>query len=256
MRPQLHGNAVSSTVGPKWAFILAPHLEGEEMLRAEAAWAYCSTVLRRQTLRFLERSLWGLPCRLVDKITRRALRAQFSIDGAATLFHVEELGHTDGALLADFVCRLADIRNIWVCGDSERARRVYASLGTAEDVNATGFVLIDSLEGEAGLLLGTPEMREDFLDCMSVLIASQRSKSEPELAGSVPDWLPTPPATLRAASRSLRSDHLSGRTARWLSWVGEDLAAQKDALPLETYDLPLPKHGERHPRHNLELDGL
>ncbi|OLQ04727.1 hypothetical protein AK812_SmicGene12165 [Symbiodinium microadriaticum] len=94
---------------------------------------------------------------------------------------------------------LADLRNLLVCADSELARRTHKTLSPYEP--------------RLHLYL---EAREEFLDCLGVLIAAHRQRQE-TMAEQLPVWLPQPEAAgLRPPNFSLRSGHLSGALAAWL----------------------------------------
>eukprot|EP00913_Durusdinium_trenchii_P030251 g28341.t1 len=79
---------------------------------------------------------------------------------------------------------LADIRNLWLCSDSELARRAHQALApfaVAEEAELACLVLLDGARWPLPLLLRSSEAREDFLDCMSVLIAAHRQRLEKKL---------------------------------------------------------------------------
>jgi len=227
---------------PQWLAALAPGLDAEAAAQAADAWALCADDLRRRTRLFVGRAEAGVPCRLVDPKTRCALPARYVLDRAAAALRVEEAeaGGRGEAERLTRRCSLAEVQNIWVCSDSELACRALGDdirEGSA-DAELACIALIDVPEGPIGLVERSAEAREDFLDCMAVLVACQRLQSLPELAScGLPGRLPPPEARLRPIGRSLRSVHLSGPICMWLARAGEGLLAPpgKSRQPAATH---------------------
>mmetsp|Transcript_121049 Transcript_121049/g.258466 ORF Transcript_121049/g.258466 Transcript_121049/m.258466 type:complete len:402 (+) Transcript_121049:104-1309(+) len=219
----------SSEVAPAWLAALTPGLAGEEAKEAANAWAQCAEDLRRRTRQFLRTAICGVPCRLIDAVAGRAAPARYTIDEAVTQLSVEEESGEDRSARGRVTrcCSLARVQNIWVCKDSELARRTHATLhpadGLAPGIDPACFLLLDSPAGPIGLFESSVEAREDFLDCMASLIAACRLRSEPESASRLPGAPPPPEARLRPIGTSLRSVHLSGPICKWLAHTSEDL---------------------------------
>jgi hypothetical protein len=92
------------------------------------------------------------------------------------------------------------------------------------DADMACVMLIDGLNGPIGLVERSAEAREEFLDCMAVLIAAQRLKKEPEVACCRRVAGPPPPeARLRPFGKSLQSAHVSGPICTWLAQAADDL---------------------------------
>ncbi|CAK0817576.1 unnamed protein product, partial [Prorocentrum cordatum] len=201
---------------------IAPRLSGAEAARAAREWASRAEGLRRRTLLFLRRTSGGSPCRLVDQQTGLAAPARYRVEDGGAVLVVEELGSAPSREKA-FRCKLADVRNIWVCSDSELARRAHGALRRgAADAHLACVLLIDAPAGPLALVERSSEAREEFLDCMAVLVATQRLRAEPRLAAcAAPGGLPPPEARLRPPNGSLRSAHLSGPICAWLARAGE-----------------------------------
>lgn len=203
--------------------VLAQGLDAEEAAQAADAWALCADDLRRRTKLFVSRAEAGVLCRLVDPRTGSAVPARYSIDRATASFKIEEV---HGQSRQRRECRLAEVQNIWVCSDSKLACRALGGTihqGSA-DAELACIALIDVPEGLIGLVERSAEAREEFLDCMAVLIALQRLRSAPELACcGLPGRVPPPEAQLRPLGKSLRSVHLSGPICIWLARTGEGL---------------------------------
>lgn len=211
---------------PDWLAALAPGLAAEEAAHAAREWAQCAKDLRQRARAFVHIARAGVPCRLLDQVACQARPATYKLDNAAEVLSIQEDVMTVQSSQRGVVtCLIAELRNIWVCTDSPLARRAHASLGgSAADVDLACMVLLDAPAGPVGLILRSPEAREEFLDCMAVLISGERLRCEPSLARcDLPGGLPPPEAQLRHVGRSLQSVHLSGPICAWLAHVGEDL---------------------------------
>lgn len=220
------GRVLADGAVPEWIGALSPSLAGEQAVQAAEAWAQCAEDLRKHTRLFVQRAVCGVFCRRVDQSTGRSVQAKYRLDEAATTLIVEELAAPEVCCLVQ-ECRLAKVRNIWVCADSALARRIHGTTrtGTA-DADLACVLVIDDPDGMIAIVERSSEAREEFLDCMAVLIAAQRLQSEPELARCLlPGRLPPPEARLRPLGRSLQSMHLSGPVCVWLARVGDDLIA-------------------------------
>lgn len=211
---------------PEWLATLAPGLKAEEAACAAREWARCAQDLRRRTRAFVRHAWAGVPCRLLEQATSRPVPASYKLDNDGVVFTVEELSTSSEASGRRHTCLLAEVRNIWVCADSALARRLHGAIHGNADADLACVVLMDAPAGPVGLVLRSSEAREDFLDCMAVLIAAQRLRSEPGLARcDLPGGLPPPEAQLRPSGKSLQSVHLSGPICSWLAKVGEELFA-------------------------------
>jgi len=232
-----YGEATPERAG--WLPALAPGLDAEVVAQAADAWALCAEDLRRRTRLFVSKARGGVPCRLVDPRTGVANVAKYTLDPADAALCVEEVeaASIDAETQLRRRCRLAEVQNIWVCSDSELACRALGDTihqGSA-DAELACMALIDVPDGPIGLVERSAEAREEFLDCMAVLIASQRLSNAPELACcGLPGRLPPPEAQLRPIGRSLQSVHLSGPICVWLARAGEGLlpvAATNSVVP-------------------------
>lgn len=211
---------------PDWLAALAPGLVAEEAAHAAREWGDCAKDLRQRARAFVRSTQAGVPCRFLDQVACQARPATYKLDEAAKVFIIqEEQAPTQSTKRIPVMCLIAELRNIWVCADSPLARRAHMALSdAATEADLTCMVLLDAPAGPLGLLLRSSEVREDFLDCMAVLIASERLRCEPSLARcDLPGGLPPPEAQLRPVGRSLQSMHLSGPICAWLANVGEDL---------------------------------
>lgn len=249
----------SADAVPEWLSELAPSLAGEEAERAADAWVRCGEELRRRTRQFVRRAICGIPCRLIDQKTGRAVPASYALDENIVTLMVESItnsaadpeatANNDGGQMPPDTarrtvreCQIADMRNIWVCSDSELARRAHGALrhGT-EDADLACVMLIDAPSGPIALVERSSEAREEFLDCMAVLIAAQRLRSEPEVACCKRAEGPPPPeARLRPYGKSLQSIHISGPICVWLAQAGDDVLPeiQVPGLPgIDIYNL-------------------
>jgi len=246
---ELAGQSTSEDGLPEWVAAMVPGLAGEEASKAATAWARYAEELRGRTRAFVRRAVGGAPCRLVDQQTGRAPHAKYRLDERATKLTVEELpiATVAGCSRRRFQeCCLARVRNIWVCSDSALARRVHGGLrqGTV-DADLACLLLIDDPAGPFAIVERGAEAREEFLDCMAVLIATQRLRSEPELTRCLlPDRLPPPEAQLRPVGRSLQSVHLSGPICLWLANVGEDVMDAPGEEELRARNGPWPPRGD------------
>lgn len=206
-------------------------LDAECAAKAADAWAHCADDLRRRAKNFVTRAQAGVPCRLVDARTHLARPARYTLDPSTAVLSVDELNGTRNIRRR---CHLADVQNIWVCSDSQLACRALGNAvqsGSA-DAELACMALIDVPEGPIGVVERSAESREEFLDCMAVLVATQRLRRSPEVACcGVPGRLPPPEARLRPAGRSLRSMYLSGPICPWLARVGEGLISPDAPLP-------------------------
>jgi len=206
---------------PEWLEALAPNLPREQVVRAAAAWQRCAEDLRRRTQHFLSRAAQGVPCRVIEEGTGKASPAQYMLDEGAEVLTIEDLG---GRLRRRRDVSLAQVRNIWVCADSELARRAHGDVrpgaGALPSADLACLVLIDGASAPIALVMRSSEAREEFLDCMAVLIAARRLRSDSAMSGDdqAPGWLPAHEAPgLRPLGRSLRSSHLSGPICAWLA---------------------------------------
>jgi hypothetical protein len=119
---------------------------------------------------------------------------------------------------------------VWICADGELARRAHGALQHPCDADLACVMLIDAPSGPIGLVERTSEAREEFLDCMAVLISAQRLQNEPEIACCRrADGPPPPEARLRPLGKSLRSEHISGPICVWLAQAAEDLMPNSQA---------------------------
>lgn len=208
-----------------WLPAAAHGLCAEEIAQAADAWALCADDLRRRTSLFVNKAQGGVPCRLIEPRTGLAKPARYNLVPSTASFGVELVGPSGGsAARREF--RICDVQNIWVCSDSELACRALGAnfhQGSA-DAELACVLLIDVPEGPIAVVERSAEAREDFLDCMAVLIAAQRAKDVPDVAlCGLPGRLPPPEARLRPNGRSLQSVHLSGPICLWLARAGEGL---------------------------------
>jgi len=207
-------------------------LDAQCAAKAADAWAHCADDLRRRVKSFVTRAEAGVPCRLVDARTHLARPALYTIDPSTAVLSVDEMNGADRNQRRR--CHLADVQNIWVCSDSQLACRALGNAvqsGSA-DAELACMALIDVPEGPIGVVERSAESREEFLDCMAVLIATQRLRRAPEVACcDVPGRLPPPEARLRPTGCSLRSMYLSGPICPWLARVGEGLISANAPLP-------------------------
>lgn len=264
----LEGGMSTARAVPQWLQALAPALVGEEAERAAEAWLQCKEDWRRRSRQFVRRvKAPGVSCRVLDQRTGRAVVARYFLDDALTVLTVEansvsssgsgQVRHPDssqkpqerGPRPFTQETRLSEIRNIWVCADSELARRVCGSLRHAgAEADLACLMLVDAPAGPVSIVERSAEAREEFLDCISVLIAAQRVRKEPEAACRLPrDGPPPPEARLRPSGRSLQSSHLSGPICAWLAQVGEEILPCD--LPNESGTTP------RTPETLLAVDG-
>jgi len=87
-------------------------------------------------------------------------------------------------------------------------------------IDAARVMLIDTPTRTLSLIVRSVEAREEFLDCMAVLIAVQRMHGEPDLvACNLSGGPPLPEAQLRPHGHSLQSMHLAGPICSWLAGV-------------------------------------
>lgn len=211
---------------PEWLEALAPGLVAEEAAHAAKEWTECAKDLRLRTHSFLRNARAGVPCRIIDQIACQVRAATYKLDQASEKLSIqEEVVTAQCGQCRPITCLVAELRNVWVCADSPLARRVHAAVGgNTADLDLACMVLLDAPAGPVGIILRTAEAREDFLDCMAVLISRERLRCEPSLARcDLPGGLPPPEAQLRPKGRSLQSMHLSGPICAWLAHVGEDL---------------------------------
>lgn len=226
---------------PEWLSELAPSLMGEQAERAADAWVQCGEELRRRTRQFARRATCGVPCWFIDQRGGRTQPASYILDEALESFFVETVGPSEvhpwepnGPSAADYrdgptrhvasECQIAEIRNIWICADAELARRVHGTLRHGCDADLACVMLIDGPSGPIGLVERSTEAREEFLDCMAVLISAQRLRNEPDVACCRRVEGPPPPeARLRPFGQSLQSAHISGPICVWLAQAAEDL---------------------------------
>jgi len=233
---------------PGWLSALAPALAVDEVAEAAEAWSKCGEDLKRRAQLFLRQSFGGVQCRLADKDMKVVYPAHYSLDvgcsnlsmQAPTHMEVEAVTHLSPVLRQTVA--LADIRNIWVCLDSELARRARVSLSAvARNVEASCLMLIDAPIGPICLLERNFEARETFLDAMMVLIATQRLRREPDLACcKLSKGVPPPEAKLRPSGGSLQSAHISGPICGWLARLCEDVLPFKEvpeAFPRTSADV-------------------
>lgn len=241
----LEGELTTARAVPQWLSALAPALVGEEAERAAEAWLQCKEDWRRRSRQFVRRvKVPGVSCRVIDQRTGRAVLARYSLDDTLSVLTVEansssssgsgQVRHPDstcqkprerGSRPFTVETRLSEIRNIWVCSDSELARRACgSSRHVGGEADLACLMLVDAPAGPVSVVERSAEAREEFLDCISVLISAQRLRSEPEAACRLPrDGPPPPEARLRPSGRSLQSSHLSGPICAWLAQVGEEI---------------------------------
>lgn len=215
----LEGGIQSSPEIPDWLQALAPGLTGEDALRAALAWERCGEELFRQTQRFASQALAGVPCRLVEQGS--GFPARYSLDETLSVLAIEDCRASD-VKRRRLEVELAQIRNLWVCADNELARRTQGLSPSAPSAEArmACLVLVDGPAAPTGLVLRSSEAREEFLDCMAVLIAAQRMRLDLQLAGvsEQPKWLPAREVpSLRPFGSSLLSKHLCGPMCSWLA---------------------------------------
>lgn len=213
---------------PAWLAALAPELVPEQAAYAAKEWAQCAKDLRVRTVGFLRKTQAGVPCRLLDQAACQARPATYKLDEAGQELSIVQEPMSIPASRSTcrpITCLVAELRNIWVCTDSALARRAHASIGgTPAEAELACLILLDAPAGPIGLVLRSSEAREEFLDCMAVLISRERLRCEPSLARcDLPGGLPPPEAQLRPVGRSLQSMHLSGPICAWLAHVAEDL---------------------------------
>jgi len=164
---------------------------------------------------FVCRAVYGGPCRLINHKAGSAAPARYVLDVDFETLTVDELRTPAdaGPQQLRCSCNLAALRNIWVCADSELARCAHRALqrGVAD---ADRVLLIDVPTGPIGLVVHSPQAREEFLDGVAVLIAVRRARTEPQLArhGSL--------GGLRPPGLSLQSAHISGPVCAWLARAG------------------------------------
>lgn len=209
---------------PEWLAKLAPNLPREAVVQAAEAWARCAEDLRRRTRLFVRRAICGVPCRHIDPKTGCWMPARYIFDEAVTTIFIEEIV-IPGKFQVAQQCCLKNVQNIWIRADSDLVRRVHGALCfDLVDTELDFAVLIDAPTGLIGLVERSLDAREEFLDCMAVLIATRRLDSEPELTHQcLPGGPPMPEAELRLKGHSLRSMHLHGPICAWLAKAGEDL---------------------------------
>jgi len=217
---------------PDWMKALTPAFDSSEALLLLSAWEQFREDLKRRTQNFVDTVLVGLPCRVVNG-PGKCIQAKATLD-----LHLTTLTVSDCELNQQRCFWLADIRNLWLCSDSELARRAHQALApfaVAEEAELACLVLLDGASQPLPLLLRSSEAREDFLDCMSVLIAAHRQRLEKDKPPPPqPAWLPKPDlAGLRQYGCSLRSSHLAGALSIWLATCapGNQGAAQSHVAP-------------------------
>lgn len=210
---------------PVWMSELAPSLIGEEAERAADAWVRCGEELRRRTRQFVRRAMCGVPCWFIDQACMRVVPASYIIDDTLETLLIETAGPVEAsAHHTTRECKIAEMRNVWVCADSELARRIHSSMKNPSDADSACVLLIDGPSGPLGVVERNEEAREEFLDCMAVLIAAQRLRCEPEVARCRRiGGLPPPEARLRPFGMSLQSLHVSGPICSWLAQAAADL---------------------------------
>lgn len=234
----------SSADVPDWLSALAPSLEGQEAERAAEAWVKVLEDLRRRTRRFVRSAVNGISCRVLDRKLGKPLSARYFLDETLETLSVERSCEAEPAFVENghsstLSCNLANIRNIWVCSDSELARRAHGSLRSGKvDADLACIMLIDAPLGPITLVERSAEAREEFLDCMAVLIAAQRLRSSPEAACCKSREGPPPPeARLRPLGKSLQSVHVSGPICTWLAQAAAELVPGLPSLSNEVDDL-------------------
>jgi len=223
------GSPRSARAVPEWLADLAPHLAGTERERAAEAWAECRDDFFRRAQVFVHQASAGVNCDLLDQENHEILPARYSLDESALSLCVEAevASKSPSARVPERLqhhCRLAEVRNIWVCSDSELARRACEGARHTAQAAEARVLLIDALSGPVAIMEMSEEAMDVFLDGMAVLIAAQRLRSEPEVACRRWNTGPPPPeACLRPLGKSLRSTHLAGPICSWLAQVGEDV---------------------------------
>eukprot|EP00439_Symbiodinium_sp_Y106_P029699 s2764_g3.t1 len=204
---------------PEWLHQIAPMAEGEEALLLASAWSQYHEELTQRVRRFVDSALRGVACRVAEVAGpgSKCAGATFFLDPGLTTLTLQD--RLENGVLRKRHFWLADLRNLLVCADSELARRTHRTLSpyaVPEEALLACLVLLDGAAAPAAVVLPSAEAREEFLDCLGVLIAAHRQRQEP-VAEQLPVWLPQPEAAgLRPPNFSLRSGHLSGALAAWL----------------------------------------
>jgi len=243
---------------PDWLVTLAPTLAGEEALQAADAWIRCREELRRRSRAFLAKAAVGAPCRLVDQRRGTFRMARYTVSADLDMLEVQEdpVDLEDEAVCQ--ACPLSEVRNIWVCSDSELARRARGSVqksllnsGSADEFSEH-LMMIDAFSGTMCIVEQSSEAQEEFLDCMSVLISMQRTRMKVDSRGhGGPGGPPPPEVQLRPIGRSLQSVHLAGPIGLWLAEVGESLASLAPANDGDEGDEDVDA-AQRNPQEPLE----
>ncbi|CAK0843159.1 unnamed protein product [Prorocentrum cordatum] len=167
---------------------------------------------------FACRARSGSPCRVVHQGTGRGVPASYTVDDSMETLIIEELvtpADVSSPRRAH-VHRLREVRNVWVCADSELARCMHRVLRRGI-TDPDRVLLLDVPAGPVGLVVHSPQAREELLDGLAVLVAVQRVEREPELLGRCS------PAGLRPPGLSLQAAHLSGPVCAMLARGGAGL---------------------------------
>jgi len=219
---------------PDWLRSLAPAADGEEAVLLASAWNQYHKDLCQRVERFVGDACRGVGCRVAEVSGGKCGPATFFLDPALTTLTIQDRLET--GLLRKRHFWLADLRNLLVCADSELARRVHRNLSpyaVPDEAKLACLILLDGAALPVALVLPSSEAREDFLDCMAVLIIAHRQRHEASQE-KLPAWLPQPGvAGLRPPNGSLRSGHLMGPLASWLGSCAP-------ALPTPVPEAPAP----------------
>jgi len=242
--PDVDPGLTTTDALPEWLSDLAPSLAGEEAERAADAWVRCGEELRRRTRQFVRRATCGVPCWFIDQRGGRTVPASYILDEGMETFFVETASpcevqdapqgqkaaacQDDSSRHVACECLIREIYNIWICADGELARRVHGTLRHGCDADLACVMLIDTPSGPIALVERSAEAREEFLDCMAVLVSAQRLRNEPEVA-YCRHGAPPPEARLRPFGKSLQSAHISGPICVWLAQAAEGLLPTSQA---------------------------
>lgn len=223
-KPEWRVSAEEPCDVPDWLAALMPSIAPEQAEQAIGEWHRFGEDLRARAHTFAQRAICGIPCHFINQPSGHVVPAKYSLDTSLTTLTVRALGVEQSPRL-QVDCQLAEVRNIWVATDSQLVRRFHRLVRSGTlGVELSRLLLIDALSGPISIVEQSTETREDFLDCMAVLIAAHRLRSEPEAACCRrTGGLPPPEAQLRPVGQSLQSEHVSGPICTWLAKAGEDV---------------------------------
>lgn len=228
-KPMSHADGDQINPGdPRSGFVVPAGSDSEENLADADGWSEEREDLRRRVKGFAKRamavpgtSMQGVPCRFVDRASQLTQPAKYSLDPQLRRLAVET--SSDGETVVE--CELAEIQNVWIRADSGLAQRAHKELRDVLPNNDLAcLLLIDAPTGMIGLVERSAQAREEFLDCMAVLIAAQRVRAGTSGCQRRAAGPPHPEALLRPPGKSLRSQHLNGPICQWLASVVEDRA--------------------------------